>query len=856
MDGLLVIGGIVLFFMAVTALNRNAALRNELAALREKVSALDARLATTGTLAPPDATAEPVATIATAEPVATIATTHSAPPPAPAHSAAKPDIFNGVMHSLVRWFMQGNPLAKVGIVLLFIGIAFLLRYTAEHARFPLEWRLATTALGAMGLLALGWRLRHKQPVYALILQGGSAGALYLTVFGAFRLWHMLPVSLAFGLLLVICAASVGLALLQNALSLAMLASLGGYLAPLLLSDGAGHHVVLFAFYLLLSSGILTISVWRHWRELNLLGLFFTFGVGGVWGVQDHQPAYYVSCQILLIANVLLFGVGSVLLSLRAQGKGKRLIDGVLVFVPPLLGFGMQVSLTQFMPNGPGLSALGFGIAYLSLAWLALRRYPSLEKSLGIAALALGCTFATLAIPLAFSARWTAMAWALEGLGVLWLGVQQQQLRMSYSGTGLLILAFGSGIWALTHSTTLFSAMMIFTVLSLCWLAAAWLWRVAQQHTLSDGLLAGGIAFWLVALAAASQQLLHNAVHPGFGILALLALSVWGWRYVSLRLSWTALGSAQWLLWPGMLLMLFYQIRQGDIFTAGWENLAWLMALPCACLLLFFDGHKVEDKLSQGLHVSLFWMILLALLMELFWFARGLPAGMEAWRSGILMAAGGVTVIAVCVAIRFCGWPFACWPGLYGSLALAPVLALLVPLLLLANLQNGIVTAQPYLPLLNPLEGGAALGLVGLFLFTRRVQGCCAGVWMSLRPVLPILTAACAFWWLNGMLLRALAYYGDINWAVENLWHSRGVQTAFALFWMLVSLVIMVTANRTGTRKRWFSGAALLLVVIVKLMLIDSARGGGLARAVAFIGVAILVLIVGYFSPLPPKEADA
>jgi uncharacterized membrane protein len=95
-----------------------------------------------------------------------------------------------------------------------------------------------TALFAIVLLAIGWRLRHRQRVYALILQGGATGVLYLTVFGAFRLWQMLPMTLAFALLVVICAASVGLAVLQKALSLAMLASLGGYLAPLLLSTGA------------------------------------------------------------------------------------------------------------------------------------------------------------------------------------------------------------------------------------------------------------------------------------------------------------------------------------------------------------------------------------------------------------------------------------------------------------------------------------------------------------------------------------------------------------------------------------------------------------------------------------------
>lgn len=47
------------------------------------------------------------------------------------------------------------------------------------------------------------------------------------------------------------------------------------------------------------------------------------------------------------------------------------------------------------------------------------------------------------------------------------------------------------------------------------------------------------------------------------------------------------------------------------------------------------------------------------------------------------------------------------------------------------------------------------------------------------------------------------------------------------------------------------GAALLGLIIIKLMLVDSARGG-LSKAISFIGVAILVSIVGYFSPLPPK----
>ncbi len=471
MDELLTLGCIVLFFalvvvpgLAIVAFRRSAAVRSELMALRRRVEELELRgVAQTSAVEPTAAKDIVPADAPTAAMSSVSPEPVTEPPPEPVNtwvSQPKPDnaavstpdverpsAFGGVMSSLVRWFMQGNPLAKLGILLLFLGLSFLLRYTVEHSLFPLELRLVAAALFAIVLLALGWRLRHKQPIYALILQGGATGALYLTVFGAFRLWQMLPMTLAFALLVAICAASVGLAILQKALSLAMLASLGGYLAPLLLSTGGGSHVALFSFYLLLSVGILAISIWQHWRELNLLGLLFTFGVGGVWGLEGYRPEYYLSCQLFLIANTIIFGVLSVALSLRAQEKGKQIIDGVLLFAPPLIGFGMQYAITRHMAYGPALSALGYGGFYLVLAKFALRRSSSLGRPLVLSALALGGAFTTLAIPLALSARWTAMAWSLEGLGILWLGVQQQQRRMSYSGTALLVLAVGSAMGA-------------------------------------------------------------------------------------------------------------------------------------------------------------------------------------------------------------------------------------------------------------------------------------------------------------------------------------------------------------------------------------------------------------------------
>ncbi|MHA0936759.1 DUF2339 domain-containing protein [Enterobacter kobei] len=871
MDELYILGCLLLVFalvvapvLAVIGFNRSTAARQEIARLRQRIEALEQRGAaeiapeTAKTAAPVVVTAPVVehtpAPVDPWRPDASVPRAELAPVSAPAPAAKQPSAFGGILTSLVRWFMQGNPLAKLGILLLFLGLSFLLRYTVEHSLFPLELRLVATALFAIVLLAIGWRLRHKQPVYALILQGGATGILYLTVFGAFRLWQMLPMTLAFVLLVAICAASVGLAVLQKALSLAMLASLGGYLAPLLLSTGGGNFVALFSFYLLLSIGILAISIWQHWRELNLLGLLFTFGVGGLWGLSDYQPEHYWVCQLFLIANTLIFGVLCVALSLRAQEKGKQIIDGVLLFAPPLIGFGMQYGMTRHWEYGPALSALGYGAFYLSLAFLALRRYPSIGRPLVMAALAIGGGFATLAIPLALSARWTAMAWALEGLGILWLGMQQNQRRMSYSGTALLVLALGSALWAQMDGVTSLSLLLIFAILSLCWLAAAWLWRKSVLPV-SWALLAGGLLFWIVALLGASQRVLKQELPVLAGVLALSAVSVWGWRQAAARLAWRELDASKWLLWSLMLVMVVYQLSHQQIVAAGWSNLAWCIALPAALMLLRRDGERLLPRVAMGLHLTLCWMILLALAAELYWFARALPWGMAAWGSGLAMAAGGGVILALSAAVRRRAWPFGEWPALYTCLAPIPVVVALLVLLVVTNFQDGVVYRQTWLPLVNPLEEGAAFALLGLVVFYRGVDRYYPALLAQARPWPAVAIMAFGFWWLNGALIRALAWYGDVAWNMASLWDSRLIQTTFALFWMLIALVVMVHATRRASRQEWLCGAALLGVVMVKLMLVDSAGGGGLSRAVAFIGVAILVLIVGYFSPLPPKTGD-
>ncbi len=157
---------------------------------------------------------------------------------------------------LWAWMVGGNTLARIGVLLLFIGVGFLLKYAVEHVYVPISVRLAGVALGGVALLVLGWRLRRARRAYAMVLQGGGVGVLYLTVFAALHLYALVSPVAAFLLLLWISALSSWLAVRQDAISLAALAVVGGFLAPILTSSQTGNHVLLFSYYALLNVGIL------------------------------------------------------------------------------------------------------------------------------------------------------------------------------------------------------------------------------------------------------------------------------------------------------------------------------------------------------------------------------------------------------------------------------------------------------------------------------------------------------------------------------------------------------------------------------------------------------------------------
>lgn len=186
----------------------------------------------------------------------------------------------------------------------------------------------------------------------------------------------------------------------------------------------------------------------------------------------------------------------------------------------------------------------------------------------------------------------------------------------------------------------------------------------------------------------------------------------------------------------------------------------------------------------------------------------------------------------------------------------PLLALLVLWTLVANTHgDGDPLPLPYLPFANPLDLTQGLALVAGATWLAQLKRDDAFS-RAIRPaaVAAIFTAL-IFFWVNALFLRTIHFWFDIPYTFDALWRSTLVQATFSLLWTAIALAAMLLAHRRRWRVAWVAGAVLLALVVIKLFTVDLGHSGTVERIVSFIGVGLLLLLVGYLAPVPPRRPE-
>lgn len=872
---------------------------------------------------------------------------------------------------IFSWFTDGNTFVRIGIVILFIGVSFLLNFAIDKGMISIELRLAAVAIAAIIILVIGWNLRTTKTAYALLIQGGGIGLLYLTVYASFSLYHVVPSLPAFALLILIAVLATTLAILQDALSLALFAAIGGFLAPVLSSTGSNNYIALFSFYTLLNSGIFAVAWFKRWRILNLVGFIFTFSISTFWGATRYQAEFFSTTEPFLILFFLFYVGISILYAIKKAPDLKDTIDGTLIFGTPLLAFGLQAAMVNPFQYGVAISAFSLSLFYLILALVCRRRLSDELNLLTETFVSICVIFATLVIPFAFDDSTTSAAWAIEGTGILWISIRQQQfIRRIFA----LLLQFFSALLLLSDSAVanstafLNSSFIGVALISFCAGLSSWMLyqpfvkRRSVEKQLSPWLLAYSLLWlycgfeyeiishhldkyhaelllsltaciyigfnrlanrldWLHIRYAALTMLLpmiyaalitlllssHPAAHYGiflwplafviyFKILKdsspvnqtiVYRLHLFSAIFLALLLFWE--GYWQLLLVATLLSLLFYKIAwhwdwpQMRILAFGLlpvmlfivigilfnqqihpfalpdhrMNIDWPVALGGILWLFAFAVmyrlFSQEDKQTATLqYIPLFHALTLLLLViipiwEASWQLSFYLPLHNGWHIALIPVTA-ITALWLIMQPKF--WPFDSHYNAYMRFAAVPLIWGLSLWSIFALKSAGNSAPLPWFPIVNPADIMQLILILTLIRFTALIP---VQLWPEINKQNRYQAiAGLSFIWLNVVLLRGVHHWGGIPWSIE-LISTPVAQTSISIFWALSGLLLTIISNQKQLRNLWISGAVLFVIVVIKLFIFDLAAHGTIARIISFIGVGALLMLIGYFAPLPPER---
>ena len=458
--------------------DHSGSLEEQVGELRLRVRRLEEALLSRGMLAQPG-TAAPAAERATAggqaaprppAPGTPVMEPGFAPPRTFAEPAVERPLFSSAgaaarddrsLESRIgsQWFN------RVGILAVLIGIAWFLKLAIDNHWIGPLGRVLIGLIAGAGLIAWSERFRNRgYAAFSYSLKAIGSGVLYLSLWAAFSLFHLIPSGAAFAAMIAVTAFNGFMAWTQDAELLALYAILGGLSTPLLLSTGENHEVTLFSYVLLLDVAVLILVALRPWSRLLIAAFAGTMLFYTGWWFSYYTEAQEGRTVFFLACFFLIFAVAPRLANVELEGNAAvSAWDSMVAVVLPIANAAFGFIAFYALLDRPGNDwtnawlAVGFAAFYLALRMPAqgrLREGPGVLSSLH---LTMALVFLTIAIPLKTHGRWLTIGWLAEGAALVWVARRagSRLLRV------LAVLCLTLGLFALATVDTAASATPVF-----------------------------------------------------------------------------------------------------------------------------------------------------------------------------------------------------------------------------------------------------------------------------------------------------------------------------------------------------------------------------------------------------------
>jgi len=576
-------------------------LLDEINALRAQVAALTARVyhleQKSGAAPEMPARAIPAAQVQPAAPPPAGTILHppsvhagSGAPPAPgqlprlpASSRAAPEKVEANLEKKIGQYW----LNRIGIIAMLIGVSYFLKYAFENNWIGPGGRIGIGLLAGIALVLWSERFRTRgYATFSYSLKAVGIGTLYLSLWGAFQVYHLIPAAAAFVAMLIVTASTLALSLTQDAELLASFALIGGFATPVLLSTGQNHEVVLFSYVCLLDAAILVMAILKPWRRL-LWGSF----AGTVILYFGWYNEYYSQDQrTLTVLFAALFAALFAVIPLATRHERSTRFPGpsVTLTVLPLFNAAAFFLALYVMYRSETTTltwfALGLAAAYLAISGAFKKRFPGQDsKFIHLLHVAIAIAFITIAIPLKLEAQWITIGWLVESAALLWMSVKTQTDFLRY----LAVTALTLGIIRLLFFDHFYAETLVFNA------------RFAT-YAVAIAILAA-IAIFGERHASGEEMAFIRLAVVGVNLLALIALTLEASDYFNRQFSSSARVipdyrqlslardfsySAIWLIYGAALMTIGFQKRSAFV---RWQS---LILIAFTIVKVFF--HDVSE----------------------------------------------------------------------------------------------------------------------------------------------------------------------------------------------------------------------------------------------------------------------
>ena len=313
------------------------------------------------------------------------------PPAVPAQVAA-PAAAAAPLQALLRAQAQGaaNPLPRpapvreksgswlgvVAAICFVLAAAFIIKLSIDSGWLTPQRQIGLAVLLGIGLIAAGFALMEADREYSSLLPGAGIIVLYITVFAAHRLYSLISFEDAISLTSLVSGACVWLYTRIREDWYPVMAAVGSYCAPVVLSLGSTSTFSVY-YFLLCSMAFATISIWVKSRALTLVSAYLAMLMTALTGLYLKQDSLIAG---MLTLNFLVFTFGTYLYTRQTR---KPLTESESTSFLPLLLFFYAMEYYFIDRIQPGLApwlSLAFAGILLGLYLSAKKWFP--EANIG------------------------------------------------------------------------------------------------------------------------------------------------------------------------------------------------------------------------------------------------------------------------------------------------------------------------------------------------------------------------------------------------------------------------------------------------------------------------------------------